>query len=323
MANFPIYCKEEVATVRGYLEGRIKPKNLGSLDRPLLEKIRKEKNHMAPFLCFVKDEKELFEKICRDPRAERFSFLLFFPALEGHLDSGMGHIEEETLWARTRGWAARLKVDGKDLIIKPVQSPDEPYVAGYAGANNAGPVQYPTLANFITEEFMGGALFKDISRTLNEGEAAFAGQRVGEILGVLHKGRILFNDVIFTDDVGGCHLMVGGKDVRMLDFGVSLDLSKFPLITDEQITRYMLTLPFVGGMIQAGMVQGPALEAEIRRIRGPMSAASVKDILSRDFDFVSEGLAFSGFGSQKIARLLEKSLFDAYEKTVQNPEHKT
>lgn len=312
MSGIVTYCKDEIRTVRGYLEGRITPKGL---DKPLLEKLMKEKQHLVPFFSFAKDEKGLFEKIASDPRSERFSYLMFFPVLENHLDYDMRQISFEMFDTRTRGWAAKLNVEGRDVIIKPIQSIDEPYVAGYAGANNAGPLQYPTLGGFITEEFMAGDLFNRISQGMNEELASFVGQRVGTMLGTLHKGRIMFNDVIFADDFGGCHLMVRKNDARMLDFGVSLDLSKFPTITDEQIKRYMLTLPLVGGMMQG--LGEDALHEQIQHFRNQVSGADVKALLSRDMDFVSEGLYFSRFRSAGARDALAKSLFDAYDKAKQ------
>lgn len=308
MATGLRYSVEELRTIRDQISGR----RTGTIpDKPLVDRIKTEQPYLMP-LVGLAGERELFDKLQRDPRIGRFSFTMFFPVLGGHLDSDLADVEITIRPTRTRGFAARILVEGKDVVIKPIQSPDEPKIAKYAGEQGIGPGQYETLDGFLTEEFLPGKLFSQVSRELDSGSARAIGLRVAEILSILHKANFVFNDVIFDDDFGGSHLIVDTtKGTRLIDFGVSIDLTAFPNLTDEQIYRVLLTLPGIGGLIQAGMMERDELDARIAQMKETLQHESRDGLIVRDIHFVHEGLGITSMKSNIAAR----AIFDAFEAT--------
>lgn len=309
MATVLRYSAEELKTIRDYISGK-RPAKLP--DQTLIESIRRESPYLLP-LVRLAEEKDLFDKLKKDPRVVRFSFVMFFPLLEGHLDSDLSEVRIVVSPTRTRGFAARVFVDGKDVVIKPIQSPDEPKIAKYAGEHGIGPCQYESLERYLTEEFLPGESFAGISSGVNSTNARVIGLRVAEILSALHEASFLFNDVIFDDDFGGSHLLVDAtKGTKLIDFGVSIDLTAFPNLTDEQIYRILLTLPGIGGCIQSGMIDESELDARIGEMKEALKHKSVQQLLRRDTDFVKEGLGITSLRNGVAAQTIWQAFEEKY-----------
>ncbi|VVC03844.1 Uncharacterised protein [Candidatus Bilamarchaeum dharawalense] len=309
MATVLRYSPDELKTIREYFGGK-RPVKMP--DQALAESIRRENPGLVPFLR-MSDEKDLFAKLQSDPRIRKFSFVMFFPVLEGHLDSDLREVTISIGPTRTRGFAARILVDDRDMIIKPIQSPDEPKIAKFAGEQGIGPLQYETIEHFLTEEFLPGSPFSQISSNMNDVAARVIGSRVADILTILHKAGIVFNDVILDDDMGGSHLLIDpANGIKLIDFGVSLDLTAFPNLTDEQVYRVLLTMPGIGALIQSGMIGDTALEVEIARMKEEIGIKPIRELLFTDVRFVHEGVGITSMKNNMAAQAIWRAFEAKY-----------
>ena len=307
------YSASEIARIREHISG--KRISTSKPDQLLVERLQKENLGLLPFCGLANEERALFEKLASDPRVARLSYVLFFPVLEPDLESDFSHITFKLFKTRSRGIAVRVKSSDKDVIIKPVQSPDDHKIATYAGEHDIGPIQHPTIDGFLTEEFLPGELFANISHRLDDNTAATIGKRVAEILSILHRAQILFNDTIFDNDFGGSHLLVDEKGhAKLIDFGVSIDLNNFPNLTDEQVFRILLTLPLLGGFIQSGMMSEAQIKGEIAKMRSGFALVSRDDVLRRDIDFVHEGFVITHHKNSRAAGIILDAFQEVYER---------
>ena len=131
-----------------------------------------------------------------------------------------------TFDGRTRGRVAIFRFqepsENPGLVVKPLQSRREGEIAQLAGAAQVGPTQYPSLAGFITEEFIPGVFFTDLAAKQiadagngNGNSTADAdaimyriGRNLGGMLARLHRQQIYYNDATLSDPAGRSHLIV-------------------------------------------------------------------------------------------------------------------
>ena len=131
-----------------------------------------------------------------------------------------------TFDGRTRGRVAIFRFqepsENPGLVVKPLQSRREGEIAQLAGAAQVGPTQYPSLAGFITEEFVPGVFFTDLATKRiadggngnadndNDNDAIMyrIGRNLGGMLARLHRQQIYYNDATLSDPAGRSHLIV-------------------------------------------------------------------------------------------------------------------
>lgn len=253
---------------------------------------------LAPFWGLAEANPELFDKLGQDLMLETYSFYGLFPGVyeRVYLSDRPPQI---TFDGRTRGRVAILATEAGGLVVKPAQSRREGEIAGIAGGLGVGPVQYPSLPGFITEELVPGTFFTQLPVGELEAEMMYQlGRELGGMLSRLHQARIYYNDATLADPEGRSHLLVaatpdilgtGGGSCRLIDFGVSLLLDRHPQLTLEEVYNFSRTLPEF--RLLSGMVASPeAMTSFLENYRQRLARTSIEEIMARDLRFFEEGL---------------------------------
>ncbi len=238
-------------------------------------------------------EPPLFERLTGDPWAQALSQYAFFPAVTGWRAEGRS-IPDLQITGRTRGPAAILRSGGDAIVIKPFQNSREDEIARIAAEVGAGPAQFPSLPGYLCEQFAEGLLFTDLPAERRDSDTMRAvGLALGGMLRRLHGAGIYYNDATLADPQGRSHLIVD-EDGRctLIDFGVSLLVSRHPDYTREEVHNFVRTLPMY--RVMAGMADGRAeMDEFLAQYAGQMAAASPADIMARDLKFAQQGLSIA------------------------------
>ncbi len=171
----------------------------------------------------------LFDKLAADRLLQTYSIYGLFPGPYQRIYRNRER-PQLTFDGRTRGLVAifrfREPSDNQGLVVKPLQSRREGEIAQLAGAAQVGPTQYPSLAGFITEEFIPGVFFTDLAAnriadggngngnadtdTDTDTDAIMyrIGRNLGGMLARLHRRQIYYNDTTLSDPAGRSHLIV-------------------------------------------------------------------------------------------------------------------
>jgi len=193
-------------------------------------------NPRFPFIPLKARDRDLYERVMQDPVVEVFSIFAFFPQLAGYInDPSSISISYKPIGKR--GLVAAVKTPDGNFIMKPVQSPDEERLACIIGENGLGPRQFPSIDGYLTEEFLDGTELHALEGLTPE-SAFNLGQQVAEIYRQLHSLGIIYADwIIQSPDFGGLksQVIVGEKGPRFIDFGVAVDLLKFPDFSPRDI----------------------------------------------------------------------------------------
>ena len=182
--------------------------------------------HLAPFRGLAETETDtgLFDKLASDRLLQTYSIYGLFPGLYQRIYRNRER-PELTFDGRTRGRVAIFRFqepsENPGLVVKPLQSRREGEIAQLAGVAQVGPTQYPSLAGFITEEFIPGVFFTDLATKRiadgnadndndNDNDAIMyrIGRNLGGMLARLHRQQIYYNDATLSDPAGRSHLIV-------------------------------------------------------------------------------------------------------------------
>ncbi len=187
--------------------------------------------HLAPFRGLAETENEtdarLFDKLASDRLLQTYSIYGLFPGLYQRIYRNRER-PDLTFDGRTRGRVAIFRFqepsENPGLVVKPLQSRREGEIAQLAGAAQVGPTQYPSLAGFITEEFVPGVFFTDLAAkqiadagngngngtadTDTDAIMYRIGRNLGGMLARLHRQQIYYNDATLSDPAGRSHLIV-------------------------------------------------------------------------------------------------------------------
>ncbi len=255
---------------------------------------------------------KLYQKLLLDPLLKTYSMYGFFPAIYDLL-----YLENRsvgiTFSGRTRGRVAILRFEDRGLVVKPTQSDREAEIANVAGELGVGPRQYPSLPGFITEELLTGRFFTELSEEEVSEDAMFAlGKELGRILSRLHSEGIYYNDATLSDPSGRSHLIVNPDgSCRLIDFGVSLLLDQHPSFTREEVYNFVRTLPMY--RVFAGMgIRGEQLDEFLEEYKLRLANASKKEIMSRDIQFIEEGLSMA---SKRMGGQIVQPFFNGFRQS--------
>ena len=191
--------------------------------------------HLAPFRGLADTENEtdagLFDKLASDRLLQTYSIYGLFPGPYQRIYRNRER-PQLTFDGRTRGRVAIFRFqepsENPGLVVKPLQSRREGEIAQLAGAAQVRPTQYPSLAGFITEEFVPGVFFTDLAAKRiadagngngnadndndndNDSDAIMyrIGRDLGGMLARLHRQQIYYNDATLSDPAGRSHLIV-------------------------------------------------------------------------------------------------------------------
>lgn len=258
---------------------------------------------MQPFWKLADLEPALFDRLTGDPWAQALSQYAFFPVVAGWRDEGRS-IPDLRITGRTRGPAAILRSGGEAIVIKPFQNTREDEIARVAAGAAVGPAQFPSLPGYLTERFAEGVFFTDLPAERRDADTMRAvGLALGGMLRRLHNAGIYYNDATLADPEGRSHLIVGEDGgCTLIDFGVSILVSRHPDYTREEVHNFVRTLPMY--RIMAGMAEGRAeMDEFLAQYARRMAEATPSDILARDLKFAQQGLSIAArrFGDGIIA----------------------
>ncbi|MFQ6026150.1 MAG: hypothetical protein ACE5Q6_01395, partial [Dehalococcoidia bacterium] len=247
---------------------------------------------LAPFWSLAAGNPDLFQKLGQDPLLDTYFIYGFFPGVyeQVYLTDQPAVVNFD---GRTRGWVALFASEQGGLVVKPTQSRREEEIARIAGELKAGPLQYPSLPGFITEEYIPGTFFTQLPTEQLRPEAMYrVGMELGGMLSRLHLRRIFYNDTTLSDSEGRSHLLVSPAvdgDCRLIDFGVSLLLDRHPQLSLEEVYNFARTLPEF--RLLSGMVASDeAMTQFLGQYRQRLAGTSPEQIMERDVRFFQEGL---------------------------------
>ena len=248
---------------------------------------------MQPFWKLADLEPALFRRLASDPWVEALSHYAFFPPVMRWRAEGRD-IPALRITGRTRGPAAILRSGGEAIVIKPFQNTREDEIARIAADVHVGPAQFPSLPGYLSEQFAEGVFFTDLPPERRDDNTMRAvGLALGGMLRRLHDAGVYYNDATLADPEGRSHLIVDGDNgCTLIDFGVSLLVSRHPDYTREEVHNFVRTLPMY--RIMAGMAENRAeMDDFLAEYCRRMAQASREDILARDLKFAQQGLSIA------------------------------
>ena len=290
-----MYTKEEIREIQDIITGKriLSNQEVDTLRNEF--KNRQISNYLYPFIGLFAANPELYRKISEDNRANKYSLFGFFPETF-ELVYGSEVSPEISFDGGNRGIVGVIKHPKKKVVIKPIQNSREYEVAQIADELEVGPKQYATLDGFLTEEFVEGDLFSRLRENRTSTDCMYnIGRKIGEILIKLHSREIYYNDTILTDDFGRSHVMVQETSPAILfDYGVALRLNKYPNFSDEEICNFARTLPMVNMFLETQPSQ-EQIQKLVRQYSPQLQNSTKEQIMSRDIDFINEGLTLATY----------------------------
>lgn len=202
------------------------------------------------------------------------------------------------LSAGARGYGFKVELESGSHVIKPLETLGEKDIAHIAGELGIGPKQFDTMKGYLHEEFIDGTLVSKLSPEQCTSEfMEHLGKKFKQAYDTLHRNNILINDQILVDDFGKSHMIIDTEgEVKFIDFGASVDISKFPEISDEAVVSLMRTDPLmVFKMYNFSHMSEDEKKNEIKGFREHvLSQFQTKDelIAWKDGQLLHEGLNF-------------------------------
>jgi hypothetical protein len=245
---------------------------------------------MAPFEGLRSSEPDLYKKLRRDPMLETYSIYGFFPEVYRRIYTHSAR-PSMTMAGRGRGRVAMLEFEDCGLVVKPLQSRREGEIASIGAETGAGPMQYPSLRGYLTEERVAGAFFTEMApEDVGVDSMYRTGAELGGILARLHRRRIYYNDATLSDPSGRSHLIVEpGGGCRLVDFGVSILLDRHPLLERQEVYNLVRTLPMYRVLKRMGL-KADEMDRFLEDYSVKLARTSPEEIMSQDLRFAEEGL---------------------------------
>ncbi len=246
--------------------------------------------HMPPFWKLSDLEMPLFLRLTADPVVKALSRYAFFPEVFNRLKSGQ-EVPALEFSGRARGMVATVRFQDRSIVIKPLQNSREDQMARTAGEISVGPEQLESLPGYLTEEFVPGRFFTELTEDRLTGDfLSTVGSNLGAMMRRLHQADIYYNDVTFSDHRGRSHLLVDdGGSCRLIDFGISLLLDRHPDLEREEVHNFVRTLPMY--RVFRGMAEDEThVDQFLEEYAQKLAGASKLEITSRDLVFAREGL---------------------------------
>ena len=271
--------------------------------------------HLWPLRPVSREDGQLWKSLIADPKLVTYSVYGLFPAAYDLVYGDATALPEIRYSGRTRGRVAIITGTREHrsvgVVIKPWQSPAEPDIASVAGAIGVGPVQLPSIAGFISEEFVAGAFLTDLpAGELSADLMRSVGQQVGAAITKLHNAGVCYNDATFSDPEGRSHVIVephGG--IKLIDFGVSLMLQDHPAgLTFHDAYNAARTDPMFHLFRRMTPVgDSDSLARFVADYGRRLAAQSREEIQQRDWRIAEEGLAII---ARRFAQEMAEALSD-------------
>lgn len=269
--------------------------------------------HLSPFQGLRSLESDVYGKLAQDPLIETYSVYGFFPDVHDRIYTE-GARPTITFGGRARGLVAMLEFEDLGLVVKPIQSHREGEIASIAGKAGAGPVQYPSLPGYLTEERLSGAFFTEMApENVGDDSMYRTGAELAGILRRLHQRRIYYNDATLSDPSGRSHMIVepGGR-CHLIDFGVSILLDRHPLLDRYDVYNFARTLP-IYQVLKRMALGGADMDRFLDDYSQKLRQTSPDELMSQDLRFAEEGLKMAARGmGRKIVEPFTRGFREAY-----------
>ena len=113
---------------------------------------------------------------------------------------------------------------------------------------------------------------------------------MGSAFSKLHENKICYNDTILSDPEKRSHLILDRVgDVKLIDFGISLSLEKYPNFSLEETFNYVRTMPIYRMFESMNPTQGD-VHSFLKSYQAKFKDISADTIYGRDLQFLTEGL---------------------------------
>ncbi len=253
----------------------------------------------------------MWGSLIKDDRIERFSVYGMFPAAYSMVygpDSPGATIRYD---GRTRGRVAIINSGSTAVVIKPWQSSREGGIAAIAGGLGVGPAQLPSIAGFISEEYVDGWFLTDLpAEDATAERMRSVGAALADVLSRLHYAGVCYNDATISDPEGRSHIILRPDgEIRLIDFGVALLLDNHPEgLTFEDAWNAARTDPMFRLFRQmTGGDGGESLRRFVADYGRRLAGQTAAEIQSRDWRIAEEGAAIiaSEFGQGAADALRE------------------
>ncbi|MBT7483420.1 hypothetical protein HN680_01490 [Candidatus Peregrinibacteria bacterium] len=177
----------------------------------------------------------------------------------------------------------------RDFIIKSYQGEDERIIAPLVGESGFGPQQFPSLRNVMTEEFVPGQPLLDIQPGKPRKYYHDLGRRLGQFYRALHERNIFYNDGLINYEFGKSHVILGEEpeQAKVIDFGLSLNVSDPSAFTDEQVFNFARTLPGNSFLLGLRVMEPRGL---VDQERDRVKSLTSPDIIKRDLEMLGESM---------------------------------
>ncbi len=279
-------------------------------------------NMLLPLYFISIKNKDLFEKIKKDPLVEKYSYLCFLPEIHERIYAGrnVSHSIISAPGHGNRGMVIKINDDSDSFVFKKEQSYNEKEIAKSASDLKIGPKLYDSLDGFILEEFVKGTSFSELvkNNSICETDCYNLGLRVGDILNDLMKKNIVYNDIILMDDFWyKSHLIVPQniEETKLIDFGVSIDASSHPNLDKREVFKYFRTLPFVSYKVEQENLNedSASLQQELYDLKKDLDSESRAELFRRDLGFIFEGCQFVAYRNGSVANAIFKGFRESYK----------
>lgn len=247
---------------------------------------------------------DLLEKINSDSTLRKYSLAIFFPGIcERVFVKKEIPIFEVVATGERQMSASKVTFQDSAFIIKKIENPEEPKIAGIVAETNSAPKQFETLSGYLTEEFIDGQKITNLDPKLCTPEFMFElGKKFGIGYKKIHEKDIVINDQLLQNDFGKSHTIITPEgEIRFIDFGAAVHVSEYPNISNESIYNLMRTDPMIALSI-AG-ISNEELPKAINHYRNQfLKLYPDKESLirNRDGELLSQGLHFLSFSLPNV-----------------------
>lgn len=241
---------------------------------------------------------DLKKKIELDPYIRNYSAVVLFPEIYERVYEKKEKPDITQLSAATRDRVLKMAFSDKSYVVKSAENGNEIAIANHMAELGVGPKQYHSLIGYLTEEYIEGRTISKLDPKIATKEYMHElGTKIGNALKKIHDLGIVVNDQLLVDDFGKSHtIILDSGEIKFIDFGASVDVSKFPNITDEDVFNLMRTDPMM--MLQlnySGILSADKVKPEIDKYRRFLSHKyrNAQQLINAvDYQLIGEGMSF-------------------------------
>ncbi len=287
----------------------------------LIEAIKREPGSGA-FLPLAVDNPDLLDRIKVDPQVRKYYIYGFLPATAPLVYDNPHEPETQVIDEGRRGNIIHFKHPEGEFIIKPYQSDDERIIAPKAAAIGVGPKQFDSIKNLITEEYVHGTMPTRLKAPeLTIDKCYQTGYKIGVIFKKLYHNNIYYNDTI-SDQTGNSHVICTKDDrVKLLDFGVSLDISNPKNFSDEQIWQILSSEEGITDFVFNGKKTPLELQTKAQHAvdcyRDKIKALTSPEFVSKQLLLIEQSFTtLDRFIGKKFADIMRKGFTEGFKSNI-------